>query len=167
MPRSYNNIPGRTLTKDALDTTFGTDLLDPDGFIYPTQSSGSGAWTTATPLETFEVCWFFPASGGKGTVHLWQSLPFAVRVIDARFVHAEAGVTGGTISVVDGGTGAGTTAITDVMLSNGSDKGLVRATSLDDATWELAAGDYLRATTAASGSDATSGYLFVTMARVQ
>jgi hypothetical protein len=79
-------------------------------------------------------------------------LTHKTRVIDAWIVLRGAGVSTTTLTVKNGAT-----AITDAMAASGSDKAIVRAASLDDAQWEIAAGGTLRVTSAtgASQPDAT------------
>lgn len=82
------------------------------------------------------------------------------RVIDAWLVLRGAGVPTTTLQVKNG-----TTAITDAMAASGSDQAVVRAASLNDASWEIAAGGTLRvaSATGASQPDAT---VFVRVIRV-
>lgn len=79
-------------------------------------------------------------------------LTHKTRVIDAWLVLRGAGVSTTTLQVKNGAT-----AITDAMAASGSDKAIVRATSIDDAQWEISAGGTLRITSAtgASQPDAT------------
>jgi hypothetical protein len=79
-------------------------------------------------------------------------LTHKTRVIDVWHVLRGAGVSSTTLTVKNGAT-----AITNAMAASGSDKDLVRCTSLDDAQWEIAAGGTLRVTSAtgATQPDAT------------
>jgi hypothetical protein len=79
-------------------------------------------------------------------------LTHKTRVIDAWLVLRGAGVSTTTLQVKNGST-----AITDAMAASGSDKALVRAASIDDASYEIAAGGTLRVTSAtgATQPDAT------------
>jgi hypothetical protein len=79
-------------------------------------------------------------------------LTHKTRVIDAWLVLRGAGVSTTTLTVKNGST-----AITNAMAASGSDKDVVRAASLDDAQWEVAAGGTLRVTSAtgATQPDAT------------
>ncbi len=79
-------------------------------------------------------------------------LTHKTRVIDAFLILRGAGVSTTTLQVKNG-----TSAITDAMAASGSDKALVRAASIDDAAWEIAAGGTLRVTSAtgATQPDAT------------
>lgn len=79
-------------------------------------------------------------------------LTHKTRVIDAWLVLRGAGVATTTLTVKNGAT-----AISDAMAASGADKALVRAASLDDAQWEIAAGGTLRVTSAtgATQPDAT------------
>lgn len=79
-------------------------------------------------------------------------LTHKTRVIDAWLVLRGAGVENTTLQVKNGAT-----AITDAMAASGSDKAVVRAATLDDAQWEIAAGGTLRVTSAtgATQPDAT------------
>jgi hypothetical protein len=82
------------------------------------------------------------------------------RVIDAWLVLRGAGVSTTTLQVKNG-----TNAITDAMAASGSDKALVRAASLDDAAWEIAAGGTLRVTSA-TGATQPDATVFVRCIRV-
>jgi|SRR3990172_1487557 len=79
-------------------------------------------------------------------------LTHKTRVIDAWLVLRGAGVLLTTLTVKNGST-----AITNAMAASGSDKDLVRAASIDDAAWEIAATGTLRVTSAtgATQPDAT------------
>lgn len=90
------------------------------------------------------------AAGALGDTDI--TLTHKTRVIDAWHVLRGAGVANTTLTVKNGAT-----AITDAMAASGSDKALVRAASLDDASWEIAAGGTLRVTsdTGATQPDAT------------
>lgn len=79
-------------------------------------------------------------------------LTHKTRVIDAWIVLRGAGVANTTLQIKNGAT-----AITDALVASGSDKAIVRAASLDDAQWEIAAGGTLRVTSAvgATQPDAT------------
>jgi hypothetical protein len=74
-------------------------------------------------------------------------LTYKTRVIDAYLVLRGAGVASTVITVKNGAT-----AITDAMAASGADKALVRAASLDDAQWEIAAGGTLRVTSSAGAT---------------
>ncbi len=65
-----------------------------------------------------------------------------VRVLDAFVVLTGAGVANTVLTV-----GNGATAITDAMAVSGADKALVRATTIDDASQDIAAAGSLRVTT--------------------
>lgn len=88
-------------------------------------------------------------------------LTHKTRVIDAWLVLRGAGVSTTTLQVKNGAN-----AISDAMAASGSDKAVVRAASLDDAYWEIAAGGTLRVTSAigASQPDATVFVLGVRVA---
>jgi hypothetical protein len=88
------------------------------------------------------------------------TLTYKERVINAWLVLRGAGVANTTLKVCNGAN-----AITDAMAASGADKALVRCASLDDATWEIAAGGTLRVTseTGATQPDAT---VFVECVRV-
>jgi predicted RecA/RadA family phage recombinase len=90
------------------------------------------------------------AAGALGNTDV--TLTHKTRVIDAWLVLRGAGVASCTLQVKNG-----TTAITDAMAASGADKALVRCASLDDASWEIAAGGTLRVTSAAGATqpDAT------------
>lgn len=70
-------------------------------------------------------------------------LTYKTRVIDAWLILRGAGVSTTTLTVKNGAT-----AITDAMAASGSDKAVVRAASIDDASYEIAAGGTLRVTSA-------------------
>jgi len=84
----------------------------------------------------------------------------AIRVIDAYLVLRGAGVASTTLTVKNGST-----AITDAMAASGSDKAIVRAATLDDAQWELAAGGTLRVTSA-TGATQPAATVYVIAHRV-
>lgn len=83
-----------------------------------------------------------------------RALNFPFRVIDAFAVQTAAGGASDTATVkavaVDGTTER---SITDAMDLNKSDKVVTRAGTLDDASWNVLTGEYLRVETA---SDATA-----------
>lgn len=89
------------------------------------------------------------------------TLTHKTRVIDAWLVLRGAGVSTTTLKVKNGAN-----AITDAMAASGSDKDVVRAGSLDDAYWEIAAAGTLRVTseTGATQPDATVFVLGVRVA---
>lgn len=74
------------------------------------------------------------------------------RVVDAWLVLRGAGVASTTLQVFNGSN-----AITNAMAASGSDTAIVRAASLDDAHWEIAASGTLRVTSASGATqpDAT------------
>lgn len=63
-----------------------------------------------------------------------------IRVLDAYLILQGAGVANTTITIQ-----SGSTAISNAMAASGSDQALVRATTMDDAAWEIAAGGSLTA----------------------
>jgi hypothetical protein len=83
-----------------------------------------------------------------------------IRVIDAWLVLRGAGVSTTTLTVLNSAS-----AITNAMAASGSDQALVRATTINDANWEIAAAGTLRvqSLTGASQPDAT---VFVSAVRV-
>jgi len=83
-----------------------------------------------------------------------------VRVIDAHLILRGAGVATTTLQVKNG-----TSAITDAMAASGSDQALVRAASIDDAAYEIAAGGTLRVTSA-TGATQPAATVYVTALRV-
>jgi hypothetical protein len=87
-------------------------------------------------------------------------LTYKTRVIDAFLVLRGAGVSTTTLQVKNG-----TSAITDAMAASGSDKALVRAATIDDAAWEIAAGGTLRVTSA-TGATQPAATVYVTGIRV-
>lgn len=62
-----------------------------------------------------------------------------MRIIDAFLILRGAGVSTTTLTVLNSAS-----AITNAMAASGSDQALVRATTIDDAAWEIAAGGTLR-----------------------
>ena len=70
-----------------------------------------------------------------------------VRVIDAFLILQGAGVATTTLTVKNLAT-----AITDPMAASGADKALVRCATIDDASYEIAAGGTLRVTSATGAS---------------
>lgn len=87
-------------------------------------------------------------------------LTHKTRVFDAWLVLRGAGVSTTTLQVKNG-----TNAITNTMAASGSDQALVRATSIDDAYWEIAAGGTLRVTSA-TGATQPDATVFVRGIRV-
>jgi len=87
-------------------------------------------------------------------------LTHKTRVIDAWLVLRGAGVSTTTLQVKNG-----TSAITDAMAASGSDKDIVRAASLDDAAYEIAAGGTLRVTSA-TGATQPAATVYVRGIRV-
>jgi|GEM_PF-4345701 len=83
-----------------------------------------------------------------------------VRVLDAYLVLRGAGVATTTLQVKNG-----TSAITDAMAASGSDKALVRAATIDDAAYEIAAAGTLRVTSA-TGATQPDALVVVTAVRV-
>ena len=83
-----------------------------------------------------------------------------VRVLDAYLILRGAGVSTTTLQVKNG-----TSVITDAMAASGSDKALVRATTIDDAAYEIAAAGTLRVTSA-TGATQPAALVVVTAVRV-
>lgn len=83
-----------------------------------------------------------------------------VRVIDAFLILRGAGVASTTLQVKN--TAA---AITNAMAASGSDQALVRAATIDDAAYEIAAGGILRVTSA-TGATQPAATVYVTAVRV-
>jgi hypothetical protein len=88
------------------------------------------------------------------------TLTHKTRVIDAWLVLRGAGVATTTLQVKNGAN-----AITDAMAASGSDQALVRAATLNDAYWEIAAGGTLRVTSA-TGATQPDATVFVLGIRV-
>lgn len=74
-------------------------------------------------------------------------LTHKTRVLDAFLILRGAGVATTTLTVKNGAT-----AITNAMAASGSDQDLVRAASINDASYEIAAGGTLRVTSATGAS---------------
>lgn len=102
-----------------------------------------------------------PAAAVGGTFPLLYRFDFAaganaaqnivvdrkIRVIDAFLILRGAGVASETLTIGNAGN-----AISSAMAASGSDQALVRATTINDANWEIAAGGQLRATPAAGAT---------------
>jgi len=82
-------------------------------------------------------------------------LTHKTRIVDAYLVLQGAGVASTTLQVKSTAN-----AITNAMAASGSDQALIRATTLDDANWEIAAGGTLRVTSA-SGATQPAATVFV------
>lgn len=82
------------------------------------------------------------------------------RVIDAWLVLRGAGVATTTLQVKNGAN-----AITDAMAASGSDTAIVRAATLNDANYEIAAGGTLRVTSA-TGATQPAATVYVSGVRV-
>lgn len=83
-----------------------------------------------------------------------------IRVIDAHLILRGAGVASTTLTVKNGAS-----AITNAMAASGSDQAIVRAASIDDATYEIAAGGTLRVTSA-TGATQPAALVIVNAVRV-
>jgi hypothetical protein len=83
-----------------------------------------------------------------------------VRVIDAFLILRGAGVSTTTLQVKNGAS-----AITNAMAASGSDQALVRAATIDDAAYEIAAAGTLRVTSA-TGASQPAATVYVTAVRV-
>ena len=102
------------------------------------------------------------AGGAAGNTDV--VLDHKTRVLDVWAVMGAAGEVGDTIQVLSVAGGA----ITEAMSWAGADKALVRAAELDDANYDVAAGDTLRVTTTDSdaGGDVAAGEVYVLGIRV-
>lgn len=98
------------------------------------------------------------AAGALGNTDV--ILTHKTRVIDAWLVLRGAGVASTTLQVKNGAI-----AITDAMAASGSDQAIVRAASLDDAAWEIAAAGTLRVTSA-TGATQPAATVYVRGIRV-
>jgi hypothetical protein len=87
-------------------------------------------------------------------------LTHKTRVIDAWLVLRGPGVATTTLTVKNGAT-----AITNAMAASGSDKDVVRAAAIDDASYEIAAGGTLRVTSA-TGATQPAATVYVMGIRV-
>ena len=83
-----------------------------------------------------------------------------VRVLDAHLILRGAGVAATTLQVKNGAN-----AITNAMAASGADDSLVRAASIDDAQYEIAAAGILRVTSA-TGATQPDALVVVTAVRV-
>lgn len=83
-----------------------------------------------------------------------------LRVIDAYLVLRGAGVSTTTLQVKNTAS-----AITNAMAASGSDQALVRAATIDDSAYEIAAGGILRVTSA-TGATQPAATVYVTCVRV-
>ena len=88
------------------------------------------------------------------------TLTHKTRVTDVWLVLRGAGVSTTTLQVKNGAN-----AISDAMAASGSDQAIVRAASLNDAYWEIAAGGTLRVTSA-TGATQPDATVFVRGIRV-
>jgi len=88
------------------------------------------------------------------------TLTHKTRVVDAWFVLAGAGVASTTLQIKNAAN-----AITDAMDASGSDTAIVRATTIDDAYHEIAAGGTLRVTSA-TGATQPAAIVYVLGVRV-
>jgi hypothetical protein len=98
------------------------------------------------------------AAGALGNTDV--ILTHKTRVLDVHLVLRGAGVATTTLQVFNGAT-----AITDAMAASGSDKALVRAATIDDAAYDVAAGGTLRVTSA-TGATQPAALVVVTGVRV-
>lgn len=98
------------------------------------------------------------AAGALGNTDV--ILTHKTRIIDAFLVLRGAGVASTTLQVKNGAN-----AITNAMAASGSDQALVRATSIDDAYYEIAAAGTLRVTSA-SGASQPAATVYVLGVRV-
>lgn len=98
------------------------------------------------------------AAGALGNTDV--ILTHKTRVIDAWLVLRGAGVASTTLQVFNGAS-----AITNAMAASGADQALVRAATLDDAAWEIAAAGTLRVTSA-TGATQPDATVFVRGVRV-
>jgi hypothetical protein len=98
------------------------------------------------------------AAGALGNTDV--VLTHKTRITDAWLVLRGAGVSTTTLQVKNGAN-----AITDAMAASGSDQAIVRAASLNDAYWEVAAGGTLRVTSA-TGATQPDATVFVRGMRV-
>lgn len=171
MPRTEANLPGRTIALgDPLDTIHGSDTKNPSGYIYPTQTAGSGEWTALRIGEPFLVVATWPTGGGKAAapgVDIPMP-PFKYKIIDVWARVNEADVAGSTIQLLKD-----TTAITAaIALHTIADDAVVRQASLAEATDELdgatgGAANTLNAITAATGAHVRAHTLFINCIRVK
>lgn len=112
--------------------------------------------------------------GVVGAIPVWHRIDLAsgaladtdvvlthkTRVIDAFLVLRGAGVSTTTLQVKNG-----TSAITNAMAASGSDQALVRAATIDDSAYEIAAGGTLRVTSA-TGATQPAATVYVLGLRV-
>ena len=83
-----------------------------------------------------------------------------VRILDAHIILRGAGISTTTLQIFNG-----TDAITDTMAASGSDTDIVRAATIDDAHYEIAAAGTLRVTSA-TGATQPAALVVVTAVRV-
>jgi hypothetical protein len=86
-----------------------------------------------------------------------------IRIIDAYVILRGAGVASTTLQIF-GGT-AGGTAVTDAMAVSGGDQAVVRAATINDAAYTIAAGDVIKITTA-TGATQPACLVVITALRV-
>lgn len=100
------------------------------------------------------------AGGATATINVLST--HKIRVTDVRVVNKAIGTTGDTITVKNV-----TTAITDAISINVADKAISRASTIDYAQWEVAAGTNLAVTeTDGGGSDSPACEVIISAMRV-
>jgi len=98
------------------------------------------------------------AAGALGDTNVVMT--HKVRVLEAHLILRGAGVATTTLQVKNGAN-----AITDAMAASGADQAIVRAASIDDANYEIAAGGTLRVTSA-TGASQPAALVVMTAIRV-
>jgi hypothetical protein len=107
-----------------------------------TSDAAAGALSAANLAMPIRLSLTIPDGAGAPANIDFTSLPFKCRVRDVRIVKtSSAGGVGDTIRVANGAT---TNWITDAMSINVADQAIVRAASIDDAFYDLAAGATIR-----------------------
>lgn len=157
-PGSQVTFRDGTSTTVAADTTiscpnnFVTDMLNA-GFTVGALSSNLATIGVPELLFRFEL-----AAGALADTDIIVAQK--IRVIDAWLILRGAGVSTTTLQVKNGAN-----AISTAMAASGSDQALIRATTLDDANWEISAGGTLRVTSA-TGASQPAAIVFVKAIRV-
>jgi len=90
----------------------------------------------------------YKLASGDSNVDIWsKNAPYKMRIVDMYVVMHGAGATGDKVKI-QRGDGAASESFADISddidVSAKSDKDLVRASTLDDAQWDIAKGESLR-----------------------
>lgn len=119
----------------------GTSVLTKPGV---TLIPGNVAETQATP--GIKVCFMF-ALTAKANGNTDLTMPYKVRILDAKVIQQEAAMTTGVVRVYNGSN-----AVSSTMSVAGADTTIARATTIDEAYYDVAAGGTLRITSSGGAS---------------